>query len=66
MSEAKAAVMNNLKKIPDTITDEMEVINRLYALARLEHSKKRCEEEGVLSDEDVEAHFLKKRESYAS
>lgn len=66
MSGAKAAVMNNLQKVPDNITDEIEVINRLYVLARLEHSRNRCDEEGVYSDEDVEAHFLKKRESYAS
>ena len=66
MSGAKAAVMNNLQKVPDNITDEIEVINRLYVLARLEHSRKRCDEEGVYSDEDVDAHFLKKRESYAS
>ena len=65
MSGAKTAVLNNLQKVPDTITDEMEVISRLYALVRFEHSKKRCEEEGVLSDEDVEAHFMKKRESIA-
>ena len=65
MNGAKTAVLNNLQKVPDTITDEMEVISRLYALARFEHSKKRCEEEGVLSDEDVEAHFMKKRESIA-
>lgn len=38
----------------------------VYVLARLEHSRKRCDEDGVYSDEDVEAHFLKKRESYAS
>ncbi len=38
MSGAKTAVLNNLKKVPDTITDEMEVISRLYALARFEHN----------------------------
>jgi len=40
---------------------EEHSIERLYILMQLEHSKKRCEEEGVYSDEEVEAYFVAKR-----
>ena len=66
MSEAKAAVMQNLQNMPDDISDEMEIISRLYALVRREHSRKRCEEEGVLTDEELDEHFRMKRGMYAS
>ena len=66
MSGAKTVVMQNLQKVSDDISDEMEVVSRLYALVQLEHSIKRCEEEGSISDEDLDEHFRKKMEEYAS
>ena len=57
MSEAKAAVMKKLQNMPDDILDEMEIISRLYALVCLDYSKKRCDEEGVLTDEELDEHF---------
>lgn len=47
MSAAKANVIENLNKISNDL-DEMEIIERLYMLFRLEHSKKRCKEEGTI------------------
>lgn len=47
MSAAKAIVLENINKISNDL-NEMEIIERLYMLSRLEHSKKRCEEEGTI------------------
>ena len=57
MSEAKATIIRILQNMPDDPSDEMEIISRLCALVRLEHSRKRCEEEGVLTDEELDEHF---------
>lgn len=56
MSTAKAAVIDRINNISDNL-DEMQIIERLYMLARLEHSIKRCEEEGSISDSDLDSHF---------
>ncbi len=53
MSEAKATIIRILQNIPENISDEMEIISRLYMLVRLEHSRKKCEE-GVLTDEELD------------
>lgn len=50
MSRAKAIVLENINKISDDL-DEMEIVERLYMLFRLEHSKKRCREEGTISQD---------------
>lgn len=50
--------------MPDDM-DESQLIERLYMLMRLEHSQKRCDDEGTYSDEDVAAYFERKREQYA-
>lgn len=47
MSAAKANVLENLNKLSNDL-DEMEIIERLYMLFRLEHSKNRCKEEGTI------------------
>ncbi|BCJ98408.1 hypothetical protein [Anaerocolumna chitinilytica] len=62
MSEAKAKVLEHLKMVPDDITSETEILNRLYMLLRLEHSKERVEVEGTLTDDELAAHFAEKRE----
>lgn len=64
MSNAKAAIMEHLKLISDDVSDEAEVLNRLYMLMRLEHSKERCKTEGTLSDTEVAEYFHKKKEQY--
>ena len=56
MSTAKAMVIDRINNISDNL-DEMQIIERLYMLARLEHSIKRCEEEGSISDSDLDSHF---------
>lgn len=53
MSEAKATIIRILQNMPDDISDEMEIISRLYMLVRLEHSRKKCKE-GVLTDEELD------------
>ena len=62
MSSAKATVIDRIGNISDSL-DEMQIIERLYMLARLEHSIKRCEEEGSISDSDLDSHFKAKREA---
>ena len=62
MSTAKAMVIDRINNISDNL-DEMQIIERLYMLARLEHSIKRCEEEGGISDSDLDSHFKAKREA---
>ena len=64
MSKAQAAIMEHLKLISDDVRDEAEVLDRLYMLARLEHSKELCKEEGTVSDEEVAEYFSKKKEKY--
>ena len=60
MSDSKASIIEKLKSIPDDMNEE-EILGSLYMLMRLEHSRNRCETEGVYSDEEVEAHFTGKR-----
>ena len=60
MSESKSQVLKILNTIPDEMS-EMEIVERLYMLTRLEHSIERCEKEGVYSDEEVTAHFQNRR-----
>lgn len=64
MSNAKTAIMENLKLISDDVKDEVEVLNRLYMLIRLEHSKERCKTSGTVSDDEVDEYFFMKREKY--
>lgn len=47
MSAAKAIVLKNINKISNDL-DEMEIIERLYMLSRLEHSRKHCKEQGTI------------------
>ena len=45
--------------------DEMQIIEQLYVLSRLEHSKRRCEEEGTITTEELRNHFANRRREYA-
>lgn len=63
MSTSKANVIEKLNLIPDDL-DETQIVERLYMLLRLEHSRQRCEEEGTYSDQDFINHFNKKKEQY--
>lgn len=60
MSNSKANIIEKLNHISDDMTEE-QIIERLYMLMRLEHSRNRCDEEGVYSDDEVAAHFAAKR-----
>lgn len=51
MSSSKASIIEKLNHISDDMNEE-EIIERLYMLMRLEHSRNRCDEEGVYSDEE--------------
>ena len=51
MSTAKATILENISKISDEL-DELEIVERLYMLSRLEHSKRRCCEEGTVSQKN--------------
>ncbi len=63
MSTSKENVIEKLNLIPDDL-DEAQIVERLYMLLRLEHSRQRCEEEGTYSDQDFIDHFNKKKEQY--
>ncbi len=60
MSHAKALVIDKINSISDDM-DEMQIIERLYMLTRLDHSIERCEQEGTLSTDDIKNHFTEKR-----
>lgn len=65
MSHAKALVIDKINSISDDM-DEMQIIERLYMLTRLDHSIERCEKEGTLSTDDIKNHFTEKRNAYAN
>ena len=64
MSSAKAMLINKINNASDEL-DEMQIIEQLYVLSRLEHSKRRCEEEGTITTEELKNHFADKRRAYA-
>ena len=64
MSGAKAVVIDKVNSLSDEL-DELQIIERLYMLARLEHSIKRVEKEGSISEDALVEHFRKKREALA-
>ena len=49
--------MNKLYEIPDDLQDEMEVLEGVYKLLKLERSKMSVETEGTLSTNDVREYF---------
>ena len=63
MSTAKQLLINRINTVSDDM-EELEIIERLYMLARLEHSIHRCETEGTLTTDEVRNHFKNKREAY--
>lgn len=60
MSSSKASIIEKLNHISDDMNEE-EIIERLYMLMRLEHSRNRCDEDDVYSDEEAAEHFVAKR-----
>ena len=64
MSNAKSAIMEHLNMISDDVKDEVEVLNRLYILIHLEHSRKRCKTEGTISDDEVAEYFSQRKKTY--
>ncbi len=61
MSASKANVIKKINLMPDDM-DEAELVERLYMLTRLEHSKQRCKAEGTYTDAEVAEHFTRRRE----
>ena len=59
MGNSKQKIIEKLNCIPDDLSEE-EIIERLYRMMRLEHSKQRYEKEGSFTDEQVTAHFVDK------
>lgn len=58
MSIAKELVMNKVYEIPDDLQDELEVLEGVYKLLKLERSKRSAETECTLSTNDVRKYFL--------
>ena len=56
MGNSKQKIIERLNCIPEDLSEE-EIIERLYRIMRLEHSKQRCEKEEIFTDEQVMAHF---------
>ncbi len=65
MSTAKTLVIDKINTFPDDI-DEMQLIEQLYVLTKLEHSRKRCKEEGTLTTQEIKSYFATKRRTYAN
>ena len=64
MSTAKTLVIDRINTFSDDI-DEMQLIEQLYVATRLEHSKKRCAEEGTITTQALKEHFADKRNAHA-
>ncbi len=64
MSTAKELILDRVNNMPDDM-DEEQMLDRLYMLSRLEHSRKRCLEEGTIKDSELNEHFKEKRRRYA-
>ena len=64
MSPAKSVLIERINNASDDL-DEMQIIEQLYVLSRLEHNKRRCEEEGTITTEELRNHFANRRREYA-
>ena len=64
MSPAKSTLIDRINSVSDEL-DEMQIIEQLYVLSRLEYSKRRCEEEGTITTEELKNHFANRRSEYA-
>lgn len=45
-------------------TDKNLMLDRKVMLSKLEHSKKRCQNEGVIMDSELDRHFRDKRNRF--
>ena len=52
MSTAKELIIDRVNNMSDDM-DENQMLDRLYMLSRLEHSRKRCENEGTIKDSEL-------------
>ena len=52
MSTAKEIFIDRVKSMEDDLVEL-----HLYMLTRLEHSRKRCAEEGTIKDSELDDHF---------
>ena len=59
MSIAKASVQDMLNTVPDDIQDEMDILECLYKMMKLEMSRRSAKAEGTMSTEEVRAYFAK-------
>ena len=62
MSIAKASVLDMMNNVPDDIQDEIEVLESLYKLIRLEKSRISAKENGTMSTDEVRTHFANKHQ----
>ncbi|SDA60785.1 hypothetical protein SAMN02910275_01543 [Butyrivibrio sp. INlla18] len=65
MSTDKELMLDRVNCMSDDM-DSNEILGRLFMISRLEHSKKRCQEEGIIKDSELEEHFKEKRRKYAA
>ncbi len=66
MNSAKEKVLNILNDVPDTVEDEIDVMNNIYHNIRLNLSRQAIEDGDVYSTEDVRDYFSKKRQGVVS
>ena len=59
MSIAKSSILNMMNSIPD----EIEVVESLYKMVKLEKSRASAKENGTLSTDEVREHFARKRKA---
>jgi hypothetical protein len=65
MSTAKTSVLEMLNTVPDDIQEEMVILECLYKMMKLETSRKSVKSLGVMSTDEVRAHFIMKHERNA-
>ena len=65
MSTAKAQVMEILQQIPDTISDEFQVVDDLYKLLKLKKSQDSIEKQGTMTTDEVKGHFKARKNRMA-
>ena len=63
MSIAKTTLINLINNVPDDIQDEVEVIESLYKMVKLEKSRLSVEQKGTLSTDEVREHFANKHKA---
>ena len=62
MNPAKMHVFDELNAIPESVDNEIEILDQLYHRIRLQASRESASRDGVFTTDEVRAHFRNRRE----